>query len=483
MQALLDLANGHKTTGHLLKSTIAAGAIAISQVLTGTTATAHESFADLVEELYPTVVNIITSSENQRPSIDYYIPDGSPLQKFFERFRAPERENAPPQRRWGAGSGFIISNDGHIVTNNHVIEGSKTIEVELYSGERLKASVVGVDKNTDIAVIKIESEDPLPFASFGDSDKARVGDYILAIGNPRGLGFSVSVGNISARERTLSGAYDDFIQTDAAINVGNSGGPMFNTEGEVIGVITLILTQTGGSEGIGFAMSSAVVEGVVGQLMEFGETKRGWLGVLLQELDDSIAEAFQLESSDGALIAEVLDGPAKEAGIRVGDVIVEFDGQQVFDTRGLIRMVGDSVVGSEVPVVVVREGTRVTVDVTLGRREEAEASQLQSSQDRSAPGNERLGMTLKPLDSQSRVELGLSADDTGLLVMSVDPDSEAYEKGIRGGNLIIQVGRQEVTTLTEFDEELSTLRSEGRQKVVVRVGSESGLRFVALSVD
>ena len=260
------------------------------------------------------------------------------------------------RRSQALGSGFVISEDGFIVTNNHVIAHADEIRIEFFSGVELPAIIVGTDPNTDIAVLKVESDIPLPFVSFGDSDIMRVGDWVLAVGNPLGQGFSVSAGIVSARGRALSGSYDDFIQTDAAINRGNSGGPLFNMNGEVIGVNTAILSPTGGSIGIGFSMASNVVGRVVDQLQEFGETRRGWLGVRIQNVTDDVAEAIGLETVAGALVTDVPDGPGKEAGILAGDVIISFDGTDVEDTRELVRIVGYAPVGKAVRVVVFREG-------------------------------------------------------------------------------------------------------------------------------
>jgi serine protease Do len=295
------------------------------------------SFADLSDRLSPAVVNITTTTNvaqvdsGPRP----IIPEGSPFEDFFRDFLERNNPGQPPRQRRGSalGSGFIISQDGYIVTNNHVIESADEIQIELFDGGELEARLIGRDPRTDIALLKVESDRPLPFVAFGNSDAARVGDWVLAIGNPLGQGFSVSAGIISARNRTLQGSYDDFIQTDAAINRGNSGGPLFNMGGEVIGVNTAILSPTGGSIGIGFAMSSAVVERVVAQLRDFGETRRGWLGVRIQNVDPDVAEALGMTEAKGALVTDVPEGPALEAGLRAGDVILEFDGQRVPDTR------------------------------------------------------------------------------------------------------------------------------------------------------
>ncbi|MEM9011436.1 MAG: Do family serine endopeptidase, partial [Pseudomonadota bacterium] len=325
------------------------------------------SFADLAEQLSPSVVNITTTQNVARSNrIDPIVPEGSPFEDFFRDF-LDRRRNGRPRRSSALGSGFIISADGYIVTNNHVIEEADEIQIELFDGETLPAIVIGRDPQTDIAVLKVEPDEPLPFVQFGDSDAARVGDWVMAIGNPLGQGFSVSAGIISARGRSLRGSYDDFIQTDAAINRGNSGGPLFNTNGEVIGVNTAILSPNGGSIGIGFAMSSTVVEPVVLQLREFGETRRGWLGVRIQPVDEDVAEALGLEEARGALVADVTTGgPAEEAGIQAGDVILVFDGRDVEEMRDLPRMVAETPIGTSVRVVLFRDGETQTVRVSLG---------------------------------------------------------------------------------------------------------------------
>jgi serine protease Do len=331
----------------------------------------------------------------------------------------------------------------------------------------------------------VEAERPLPFVKFADSDTARVGDWVIAMGNPLGQGFSVSVGIVSARNRALSGTYDDYIQTDAAINRGNSGGPLFNMDGDVIGVNTAILSPNGGSIGIGFSMASNVVTRVVDQLQEFGETRRGWLGVRIQDLTDDLAESMGLESTAGALVTDVPEGPARDAGMEAGDVIISFAGKDVEDTRGLVREVGNSPVGETVRVVVLRDGASQTLRVTLGRREEAEGAvpAVAQSPDADAPQTkELLGLTISILDEALRAELGLDETTVGLAVTAVDETSEAYEKGLRAGDVITEAAQQRVSSIAELEERVQAARDAGRKSLLLLVRRAGDPRFVALSL-
>jgi len=447
-----------------------------------------ESFADLAERVSPSVVNITTSTLIAQDTQPHpMVPEGSPFEDFFRDFFDRDRGDQPRSRRSSAlGSGFVISEDGFIVTNNHVIEGADEIQIEFYNGRgTLTAEVIGTDPNTDIALLKVEPREALPFVSFGDSDVMRVGDWVMAVGNPLGQGFSVSAGIISARGRELSGTYDDFIQTDAAINRGNSGGPLFNMSGEVIGVNTAILSPTGGSIGIGFSMASNVVTKVVAQLKEFGETRRGWLGVRIQDMTDDLAEAMGLDSTAGALVTDVPDGPAKDAGIEPGDLILSFDGKDVPDTRGLVRIVGDAPVGKTVRVVVLRDGATQTLRVTLGRREEAVAAEDGGSQPSTPPAPVEktvLGMDLAEMSDILRNELGLDANASGLVVREIDEASEAFEKGLRAGDVIEEAAQARVTTIGDFEDKIEAARDGGRQSILLLVRRAGDPRFVALSV-
>jgi len=446
-----------------------------------------ESFADLAEEISPAVVNITTSTVVERGTGPMpMVPEGSPFEDFFEQFRDRMPDNERSRRSSALGSGFVISEDGLVVTNNHVIEQADEIEVEFFNGDTLAAEIIGTDPKTDIALLRVKSDKPLPFVSFGDSDTARVGDWVLAMGNPLGQGFSLSAGIVSARNRALSGTYDDYIQTDAAINRGNSGGPLFNLDGDVVGVNTAILSPTGGSIGIGFSMASNVVKRVVDQLEQYGETRRGWLGVRIQDVTEDVAEAMGLDEARGALVTDVPEGPAAEAGMRSGDVIVSFDGHEVADTRELVRRVGNTEVGKTVRVVVNREGKTQTLKVTLGRREVAEGAvpAAQPGGESSEPAErDMFGLTIQPLNDELRAQLELDADAEGLVVTDVDELSSAYEKGVRAGDLITEAGQQKIASLEALEDRIAEAREAGRKSILLLVRRAGEPRFVALSLE
>ena len=450
---------------------------------------APESFADLAEELSPSVVNITTSTtiagvtDQARPQI----PEGSPFEDLFrDFFNNGEGGQARPRRSSALGSGFVISSDGYIVTNNHVIDKADEIVIEFFDGKELVAKLVGRDPKTDIAVLKVEASEPLPFVGFGDSDIARVGDWVMAIGNPLGQGFSVSAGIISARNRTLrSGPYDDFIQTDAAINRGNSGGPLFNMNGEVIGVNTAIISPNGGSIGLGFSMSSRVVGRVVKQLKEYGETRRGWLGVQIQDIDSDMAEALGLDEVSGALVSGVPEGPGADAGIQSGDVIISFDGVEVEDTRGLVTAVGNADVGKVVRVIIFRDGKTKTIKVTLGRREAAEKEKLVPvvKAPEKIKETEKLGMKLLTINSESRTQLNLPEDLEGVAVLDVSETSDAFEKGIRAGDVIVEAGRTKIADVNDISKIFEDAIEAGRKSILLLVLKGDNSRFVGLSLS
>ena len=460
-------------------------ALVIAQTFAAQAQDRPASLADLAEQISPSVVNITTTTTVAgRTGPQGVVPEGSPFEDFFNEL--PDREGAP-RRSSALGSGFVISEDGYIVTNNHVIEGADEILIEFFEGFELPAELVGTDPNTDIALLKVEADEPLNFVPFGDSDISRVGDWVIAMGNPLGQGFSVSAGIVSARNRALSGTYDDYIQTDAAINRGNSGGPLFNMDGEVIGVNTAILSPNGGSIGIGFSMASNVVTRVVDQLQEFGETRRGWLGVRIQDITPDMMDAIAgLESVNGALITDVPPGPAEEAGLLAGDVILSFDGTDVDDTRGLVRTVGNTQVGAAVRVVVLRDGATETILVTLGRRETAEAAvpAVAPAPEPEEPTEiEVLGMTLVEISDEMRAEIDGISDLKGLLVANVDEETEAFKKGLRQGDVITEAGQQKIESIGDLQDRLAEAEEAGRKSILLLVRRDGDPRFVAISLS
>lgn len=448
---------------------------------------APESFADLVDEVSPAVVSITVTGSNAEP----FSPEGTPFEDFFREFernmptpRTPPQQQRPSQ---GLGSGFVITEDGYIVTNDHVISGASEIMVAFPNGDRYEAKLVGTDQKTDIALLKIEVDAPLTTVGFGDSDVMRVGDWVLAVGSPLGQNFSVSAGIVSARNRELSGVYDDFIQTDAAINRGNSGGPLFNMDGEVIGVNTAILSPSGGSIGIGFSMASNVVTKVVDQLMEFGETRRGWLGVRIQNVEEDMAEALGIKEAKGALVTQVPEGPAMDAGIEAGDVILSFDGRDIADTRDLINIVGDSDVGATVRVVVLRNGESKTLLVTLGRRETSENDAFPEAvpaQPQAEPQSDTLmGMELSEISSNMRAEMEIEDDRPGLLVQNVDVNSAAGEKGIQDGDILREAAGNVLQKPSDLADAIAETKELDRRTILLLVERNGNARFVAVAID
>ena len=442
-------------------------------------------FTSLAEEYSSSVVNVSVvrkqkEKENQSGQMRQS-PPGSPFDFFNdERFRdffRNQPQKRMPQRT--AGSGFIISDDGFIVTNNHVVEEAETIKITLSNDEVYDAEVIGLDPRMDLALLKINPEEDLPYVSFGDSENSKVGEWVVAIGNPFGLGGTVTAGIISALGRNIgSGPYDHFIQTDAPINKGNSGGPLFNMNGEVIGVNTAILSPNGGSIGIGFSMSSAVVEKVVEQLKTFGETRRGWLGVRIQDVTEDVAEALGIEKTDGALVTDVPEGPAKNGGLKSGDVIIEFDGKKIKDTRELVRIVGDSQVGKKVLVKVLRDGKELSLSVKLGRLEDNMASSQPVRQ--KSKKVEFAGMTLSNVDKEIAEEFGIDASIKGVVIVDVKPGSVAEEKGLKKGDVIIQVNRVKISSteeLKKLNEEAKRAKKTSVLMLILRNGMR---RFIGL---
>lgn len=481
--------------GNLIRSravTAAAVAIALIAVPVAWEAQAQssapETFADLTEKLSPAVVNISTAQRVEAPEGGPEIPRGGPFEDLFRDFFDQLPQERGPRSVQSLGSGFVISADGYIVTNNHVIEEADEITANFPDGTSLPAELIGRDPKTDIALLKVESDEALPFVSFGDSEASRVGDWVLAIGNPFGLGGSVSAGIISARNRDINaGPYDDFIQTDAAINRGNSGGPLFNMGGEVIGVNTAIISPTGGSIGIGFAVPSTLAKNVVAQLREFGETRRGWLGVRIQTVTPELAEGLGLEEPKGALVAGVSEsGPAEAAGIKTGDVVLKFDGKDVEEMRDLPRIVAETPVGESVRVVVWRDGQTQTLLVEVGLLEEGEARVTSAADEVDEDdGSEALGMTLVQLTDDARNRFGIGRDVEGVLIAAVEDGGPAAEKGVRAGDVLVEVAQKPVTSPAEALEKIEEAREagEGSKPVILLLNSGGDLRFVGVPFE
>lgn len=480
--------------------------------------------ADLAEKLLPSVVEISVQSKSADAPQQTAPSDQNPFKDFFDEFlkrkqqqgnkdEPPKDPGKDPGKDAGKdagknpdknkdaplpdslvnamGSGFIIDSKGIIVTNNHVIADAVNIRVHLQDGTLLKAELVGHDAKTDIAVIRVKPDHDLPAVIFGDSDKARIGQWALAIGNPFGLGGSVSLGIVSARGRDInSGPYDDYFQTDAAINKGNSGGPLFNLNGEVIGVNTAIFSPSGGSVGIGFSVPSNEVKSVADQLIKFGETRRGWLGVKLQTLTPDVAEGLGMQKAHGALIADVTaGGPSEKAGVKAGDVIIGFDGRAVDDSRTLRRIVAQAEVGKEIEVKVLRDGKEQTLKVVLGRLEEGEklaAAADTKKPDAPAPANlQVLGMTINDLTDETRKTFKLDDKIQGAIISDVAKDGYAAEKGLAVGDVISEAGGKPVTTAQDVATAVEQANKDGKNSVLMLVahaGNAQDTRFVALKL-
>lgn len=452
-----------------------------------------QSLAPLAEKLTDAVVNISTSQKAKGPSGVPLpnVPKGSPFEEFFEDFFNRKDRPGADRKVSSLGSGFVINaQEGLIVTNNHVIDGADEIIINFADGSKLKVDkVVGRDTKTDLALLKVTPKKPLTAVRFGPSEDLKVGDWVLAIGNPFGLGGSVSVGIISAKQRDInSGPYDDYLQTDAAINKGNSGGPLFNMDGDVIGVNTAIISPSGGSIGIGFAVPADTASVVIEQLREFGETRRGWLGVKIQSVTDEIAETLGVKENTGALVSAVTaDGPAVKAGIQAGDVILRLDGREVTAVRNLPRLVSRVAVGKTVDVEVMRKGQRLVVKVVVGRLEESEKAKGSSSGEGrpSATGTAVLGMNLAPLDDDLRKKHGIDAKVAkGVVVTDVPADSAAGRKGIKAGDVIVEAAQDPVASAEDVATGIEKVRKAGRRAILLRVEDTKGqMRFVAVPLE
>jgi serine protease Do len=474
-----------RSFGAYLRRLAAAGGIAVlcSGVAPGHAA-GPESVADLAAGLIDAVVNISTSQNigGSRNLTGPPLPE--PFQQFYDDLLRRDGRGVPaPRRVQSLGSGFVVDASGIIVTNAHVIEDADEITANFSDGTRLIAEVVGRDPKTDLAVLRVKPSKPLKALRFGDSQALRVGDWVMAIGNPFGLGGTVTVGILSARNRDINaGPYDDFLQTDAAINRGNSGGPLFNMNGEVIGINTAIISPTGGSIGIGFAVPSEVAARVVDQLREFGETRRGWLGVLIQEVTDELAEGLGMDRPRGALVSEVQpDSPAAAAGIQVGDVVLEYGGRPVRERRDLPRMVAETAIGQHVQVKVLRKKAELTIGVTIARLNENEDAgesgpgTAPHGGSSTQPGdNETLGMTLSELSAGLREQYGIGEGVAGVVVTGVADNSPSAEKGVEVGDVILEVAQESVATPKDVRDKVEKLKTDKRRIALLLLLNRDG---------
>ncbi|HEV3248479.1 MAG TPA: Do family serine endopeptidase [Beijerinckiaceae bacterium] len=451
--------------------------------------------SDVADQVVDAVVNIsATTTEQVRglkaPGDSQNTPFDDLFDDFFNRKRQGQGDVPPQPPRMrksnSLGSGFVIDPSGVVVTNNHVVGEASDIEVIFTDGSKLKAEVVGKDAKIDLAVLRVKPDKPLKAVKFGDSEKMRIGQWVMAVGNPFGLGGSVTAGIISARHRNIdSGSYDDYLQTDAAINRGNSGGPLFNLDGEVIGINTAILSPTGGSIGIGFAIPSNLARPVLDQLAQFGEVRRGWLGVQIQNVDESIAETLGLGKARGALVAGVDDrGPAKPAGIKKGDVIVKFNGDEVKESRDLPRMVAATPVGKLVEVVVIRDGKETPVNVTLGRLQDDKVAALTPPQNDTTALKKALGLDLSPLTDDLRRRYSIKDGVKGAVITGVDPNSTAADKRLQPGDVIVEIGQQPVSSPSDVAKLLDNLKKDGKKSALLYVANAQGdMRYVALAME
>jgi serine protease Do len=467
-----------------------------------------DKIADVAEAVIDAVVNISTSqtvtaggpptrpgpgqSPEARPGPG--VPPGSPFEEFFEEFFKNRRgqgdpKGGGPRRVNSLGSGFVIDSAGIVVTNNHVIADADEITVVFNDGSKLKAELIGKDSKTDLAVLQVKPDKPLKAVKFGNSEKLRLGEWVIAIGNPFSLGGSVTAGIVSARNRDInSGPYDNYIQTDAAINRGNSGGPLFNLDGEVVGVNTAIISPSGGSIGIGFSVPANTAIAVIEQLREFKEVRRGWLGVRIQQVTDDIAESLGIKPVRGALVAGIDDkGPAKPAGIEPGDVIVKFDGKEIKEMRDLPKIVGDTPIGKDVPVIIIRKGKEETKTVRLGRLEDTPQP---ASVKTDAPVEEKsvvqkaLGLNLAGMTDDLRKKYKIKDAVKGVVITAVEANSAAAEKRLNAGDVIVKVTDEEVTNPGDVQKRIDQLKKDGKKTALLLVANAEGdVRFVALTLQ
>lgn len=457
--------------------------------------TPPDSFADLTEKLLPSVVNISTTQTVQRKSELDEIDPSEPLEEWFKDFerRRQDEQDAPnkprTRKQTSLGSGFIIDKAGYVVTNNHVVEGADKISVTLHDDTVLDAKLIGSDAKTDIALLKVETTRTLTPVPWGNSDKVRVGDWALAIGNPFGLGGTVTLGIISARARDIeAGQYDDFFQTDAAINRGNSGGPLFNVDGEVIGINTAIFSPSGVSVGVGFAAAANLVKPVLSDLKQYGRTRRGWLGVQIQTVSPDMAESIGLDQARGAMVAEVTPGgPAERAGLMMGDIILSFDQKPILKMRSLPRVVAETPIDKTVDVVVLRKGKQLTIKAKVAelKDETPKLAAVGSPEDRTQPEKFELadlGVTVTPVTERLRQRFQLDEGVNGLLVLDVDDDGDAATKGVRRGDVIDEIQQAPVQTAEEAKAAIAKAKADNRKSVLLRVLSGKKIGFVGIKL-
>jgi serine protease Do len=476
---------------------VAAAAVVLPAPSTSAAARGPDIIADVAEKVIDAVVNISTSQKVEtRNSPMPQLPNDPQLDELFRDFfnrrgqGDPQNRERGPRRVNSLGSGFVLDPSGIVVTNNHVISEADEITVILNDGARLKAEIIGKDQKTDIALLRVKPDKPLKAVKFGDSEKLRLGEWVIAIGNPFSLGGTVTAGIVSARNRDInSGPYDNYIQTDAAINRGNSGGPLFNLDGEVVGVNTAIISPSGGSIGIGFAVPSKTAMPVIDQLRQFGETRRGWLGVRIQQVTDEIAESLKISPARGALVAGVDDkGPAKPAGIEPGDVIVKFDGKDIKEMRDLPRVVADTPIGKQTPVIIIRKGKEETKTVTLGRLEDGEKL---AAVDPKGDGKsdktvvkKTLGIELANMSDDLRKRYKIKDTVKGVVITGVDPSSPAADKRLSPGDVIVEIAQEAVASADDLQTKIDKLKKDGRKSALLLVaGADGELRFVALSLQ
>jgi len=454
---------------------------------------APSTFADLAAKVSPAVVNVssthvMTQQEQGSGQMPFDFPEGSPFEQFFKQFQQQQREQQKhPQKVTSLGSGFIIDASGYVVTNNHVVDGAKDIEVTLTDGTVYPAKVIGTDAKTDLALLKVEAKKALPFVPFGDSDKMRIGDWVMAVGNPFGLGGTVTAGIVSARGRDIhEGPYDDFLQIDAAINQGNSGGPTFSTDGSVIGINTAIFSPSGGSVGIGFAIPSNLAKPIIAELKDQGHIDRGWLGVSIQPLTPELTQGMGLGSDKGALVSAVQDNsPAAAAGLKSGDVVTRFGDHEIESPKDLSRAVAETASGASVPVKVWRDGSEKTIAVKIAEMKEEVASADHSEQGGEPSASDtvdQLGATLAPVNDMTRQQFGLSEDAKGVVIADLEQDSALAEQGVRPGDVIERVNDRKIANPADVTKALQETQADKRSVAVMLIESDGNDRFVAVQI-